>query len=95
MPEVLLRVSPWIEWRRRPIEEIREALEAQTHRRFLKTHLPLDGLPYHANVRYICVSRDPRDVFMSFLNHYGNYTDDLMARLNDRQIRHASTIVSA
>ena len=50
-------------------------IEAQRHRRFLKSHLPLDGLPYHANVKYLIVARDPRDVFMSLLNHYGNYTD--------------------
>jgi aryl sulfotransferase len=55
-------------------KEIHQALEAQTFRRFLKTHLPLDGLPYFPNVKYLIVCRDPRDVFMSLINHYGNYT---------------------
>ena len=45
-------------------------LEAQRHRRIVKSHLPLDALPYYPEVRYIVVVRDPRDVFMSFWNHY-------------------------
>jgi aryl sulfotransferase len=49
----------------------------------LKTHLPLDALPYHPQVRYVVVGRDPRDVFMSLYNHYSNYNDVMYARLND------------
>lgn len=78
-------VSPWIDARfHGPLEEVVAGLEAQNHRRFLKSHLPLDGLPYHPQVKYVVVARDARDVFMSFWNHYRNYTDDVMARLNDR-----------
>ena len=32
----------------RPIEDVRADLDGQQHRRFLKTHTPLDGLPYVA-----------------------------------------------
>ena len=49
----------------------------------LKTHLPLEALPYHEQVRYVVVGRDPRDVFMSLYNHYSNYNDIMYARLND------------
>ncbi len=49
----------------------------------LKSHLPLDALPYHPEVRYVVVGRDPRDVFMSLYNHYSNYNDVMYARLND------------
>ena len=49
----------------------------------LKTHLPLDGLPYHPELLYIVVGRDPRDVFMSLYNHYSNYNELLFSRLND------------
>jgi aryl sulfotransferase len=52
-----------------------ERLEAQKHRRFVKSHLPLDALPYWDDVRYIAVGRDTRDVFMSVFNHYSGYTD--------------------
>jgi aryl sulfotransferase len=76
LPDVLTRISPWIDRRFvEPIEEIVARIEAQPHRRFLKTHLPLDALPYDEGVRYIAVGRDTRDVFMSLWNHYRNYTD--------------------
>jgi aryl sulfotransferase len=78
-------VSPWVDARfQGPLEEVLAGLEAQTHRRFIKSHLPLDGLPYYPNVEYVVVARDARDVFMSLWNHYRNYTDDIMSRLNDR-----------
>ena len=78
-------VSPWVDARfQSPIEEVKAGLEAQTHRRFVKSHLPLDGLPYYPQVKYVVVARDARDVFMSFWNHYRNYTDGQMERLNDR-----------
>jgi len=83
MPVAL--VSPWLDARfHGPVEEVLSGLEAQTHRRFIKSHLALDGLPYYPNVKYVVVARDARDVFMSFWNHYRNYTDDMMGRLNDR-----------
>ncbi len=70
-------VSPWVDARFIPVpkDALGKQLEAMTHRRFLKSHLPLDGLPYHESVKYLIVARDPRDVFMSLLNHYGAYTD--------------------
>jgi aryl sulfotransferase len=75
--------SPWIDARfREPLEVVKTALDGMEHRRFVKSHLPLDGLPYHPEVRYVVVGRDPRDVFMSLWNHYGNYTDVQMGRLN-------------
>lgn len=39
--------------------------EALEHRRFFKSHLPLDALPYREEAKYIYVGRDTRDVFMS------------------------------
>lgn len=76
LPDTLWRVSPWLDARFfGPIEPILELIEAQEHQRFLKSHLPLDALPYHEQVRYIVVGRDTRDVFMSLWNHYRNYTD--------------------
>lgn len=68
----IMEVSPWLESPMTSIAQLMATLEAQRHRRVIKTHLPLDGLPYHANVRYIVVCRDPRDVFMSLWNHYRN-----------------------
>lgn len=82
-PIVLGDISPWLDFGRRPLEDVTQMLEAQTHRRCIKSHLPLDGLRYIPEVKYIVVGRDPRDVFMSLWNHYSSYTDDFMDELND------------
>lgn len=76
-------MSPWLGMRVRPLEAILALIEAQTHRRFLKSHLALDGLPYFPQVKYIYVGRDPRDVFMSLWNHYRNYTPFILTALNN------------
>jgi aryl sulfotransferase len=81
----LEKTSPWIDERPVSIDDTFGTLRRQTHRRFIKSHLPLDGLPYYPHLRYLIVARDPRDVFMSFANHYGNYTAFAYAVLNDDQ----------
>ena len=50
-------ISPWLDARfHGPLEEMRTGLAAQTHRRFVKSHLPFDGLPYFPNVKYLIVA---------------------------------------
>ena len=72
----LMSVSPWIDARWSGPEELtNRTLAGQTHRRFVKSHLPLDAIPYWDDVRYIAVGRDSRDVFMSIFNHWSAYTD--------------------
>ncbi len=66
------RISPWLDGRFSPIEEVLELFEQQTHRRFIKSHTPLNGLPYYENVTYLVCGRDPRDIFISMENHYAN-----------------------
>jgi aryl sulfotransferase len=75
--------SPWLDIRTRPLDSVIDLLEAQQHRRFIKTHLPLDGLPFYPQVRYIVVGRDARDVFMSLHNFYVNFTEETLAMGND------------
>ena len=75
--------SVWLDFRPESLDDTRKKLSEQTHRRFIKTHLPLDGLPYHENIKYIVVSRDVRDVFMSLWNHYGSYTDAANEKFNN------------
>ncbi len=73
-PRSLPAVSPWMEARFKGFsEEVFETLQAQTHRRFIKTHLPVDGLPLYDEVRYIHVARDGRDTVMSMHNHFTGY----------------------
>jgi aryl sulfotransferase len=67
-------LSPWLDVRWNPIDALIGTLESQQHRRFIKSHLPLDGLPFFPQVQYVVVGRDPRDVFMSLWNHHANYT---------------------
>jgi aryl sulfotransferase len=78
----LWELSLWLDRRPRPIEETIARLEAQQHRRFIKSHLPLDGLLYFPQVKYIVVARDARDVFMSLWNHYSNYTPEQYEHFN-------------
>jgi aryl sulfotransferase len=73
MPVSLM--SPWLDMALLPLDEIAAGLEAQTGRRFIKTHLPLDGIPFYEGNRYIVVGRDARDVFMSMWNHHMNYSE--------------------
>jgi aryl sulfotransferase len=68
-------MSPWVDMRLPPWEEKRLAIEAQSHRRFLKTHLPVDALVYSPKAKYLYVARDGRDVVWSFYNHHQNFND--------------------
>ena len=72
LPAPLAQLSPWLDMNTRPLAEVRADLEAQTHRRFIKTHTPLGGLPWDERVTYLHVSRDPRDVAQSWDNHMSN-----------------------
>jgi len=78
-PEVM---SPWLDMRVTPLELVLTGLEAQPHRRFIKTHLPLDGMRYEPDVKYLYVTRDGRDVFMSLWNHYSKLTPEFTALMN-------------
>lgn len=71
-PAPLGDLSPWLDMVNRPLAEVSAVLDAQTHRRFIKTHTPLDGLPLHAEVTYVVVGRDPRDVSISRAHHHAN-----------------------
>jgi aryl sulfotransferase len=58
------------------------AVEAQTHRRVLKSHLPADALIFSPRAKYIYVARDGRDVAWSAHNHRFNQTDGFYAERN-------------
>jgi len=65
-------ISPWMDVKHLPLDETLAMLEAQTHRRFIKTHTPLDGIPFYPQCTYLAVYRDPRDVHFSMRNHATN-----------------------
>jgi aryl sulfotransferase len=72
LPAPLAEISPWLDMQLSPIQEVVANFEAQNGRRVIKTHTPLDGIPYFENVSYVYCARDPRDVFMSLQNHLAN-----------------------
>lgn len=76
-------MSPWLEMRLKPIAEVLADLDAQTHRRFVKSHSPLNGLKFFDELRYIVVGRDIRDIFMSLWNHHTNYSDEMKRILSE------------
>lgn len=82
-PAAVMHMSPWIDRYRadNQIHEVLAQIEQQTHRRFLKTHLPLDALRYLPQLKYIFLSRDARDVFMSLWNHHSNYAPEQYDRI--------------
>ena len=82
-PKPIMEISAWIDRRfGEPIEAVLARIEAQEHRRFLKSHLPLDSLPFYDEVKYIHVARDGRDACMSLHNHATGYTDEALARFD-------------
>jgi len=83
-PAPVTTMSPWLDMAFPPLDVVAQALDAQTHRRFIKTHLALDGLPYFDTARYIVVGRDIRDVFMSIWNHHSGYSDNMKAMAKER-----------
>ncbi|MEO0903641.1 MAG: sulfotransferase domain-containing protein, partial [Pseudomonadota bacterium] len=71
-PEVETELSvkmPWIDIRVREMSEVAARLEAMTHRRSMKSHTPMDGLPLHDKAQYICVFRHPLDAHFSYRKH--------------------------
>ena len=79
LPQPLTRLSRWIERVTQPVEEVEAELGAQPYRRVLKTHTPLDGLPYFADASYVYCGRDPRDAFLSMLDHFDNLSEESLA----------------
>ena len=75
-------LSPWVDLRIMPPEAI-AGLEHQPHRRFLKTHLPLDALVFSPKAKYLYVGRDGRDVVWSLYNHHANANDMWYGALNN------------
>ncbi|AXI46551.1 hypothetical protein C1J03_11300 [Sulfitobacter sp. SK012] len=70
-PELSIKM-PWIDIRIREMEDVVGRLEAMTHRRAVKSHTPLDGLPYRKDGQFICVFRHPLDAHFSFRKHVRN-----------------------
>jgi len=72
LPAPLGRLSPWLDHLVAPRAEVYALLGAQQHRRFIKTHTPLDGLPLDPRASYLVTARHPLDVAVSSYHHCAN-----------------------
>jgi hypothetical protein len=84
LPAPLSRLSPEFDRLWTPVETLMSELDAQPWRRVIKTHTPLDGLPYFDNVSYIHCGRDPRDAFLSMIDHMQNTSEAVKAVVRER-----------
>ena len=74
LPAPLAQLSPWLDHLIVPREQVYARLAAQEHRRFIKTHTPLDGIPLDPRASYIVTARHPLDMAVS-LYHQGDNID--------------------
>ncbi|MFF5177698.1 sulfotransferase domain-containing protein [Micromonospora sp. NPDC000316] len=72
LPAPLIELSPWLDWRVESRDAVYRRLAAQPHRRFIKTHTPLDGVPLDPRVHYVVVARHPLDMAVSLYHQAGN-----------------------
>jgi aryl sulfotransferase len=84
LPMPLGKLSPWLDWLVTPRDQVFAMLEAQEHRRFIKTHTPLDGLPLDPRATYIVLGRHPLDMAVSLYHQGSNINRDRMRELTGR-----------
>lgn len=63
---------PWVDIRLRDLAQVAQRLDDMQHRRSMKSHTPMDGLPLHETAHYICVFRHPLDAHFSYRAHVRN-----------------------
>jgi Sulfotransferase domain len=85
-PAPLSELTPWLDQTIRPLDNVRAMYAAQQHRRFIKTHTPLDGLSVREGVTYVVVGRDPRDVMVSMEHHLANMDHDRVLALRGQAV---------
>ena len=81
-PRPVILTSPWLDATIfAPVDQVLAELEAQTHRRFIKTHLPFDSVPLYEDVKYIHVARAGLDACMSMHNHMLGFRPEMRQRM--------------
>ena len=81
-PAPAFELSPWLDARIVPLDDIIARVDAIPHRRFIKTHSPADCTPIFTECRYLAVYRDGRDVLVSFANHRRKMRPEVIEALN-------------
>lgn len=81
LPMLLSDLSPWIDTKLAPLDKVIAVLEAQPWRRIIKTHTPLDGIPYRDDISYVVCGRDARDGFLSMRDHGRNFSPERLGEM--------------
>lgn len=81
LPDSLTNISPWLDWLGAPRSDVYARLARQDHRRFIKSHTPLDGLPVVNQVTYMVTGRHPLDMAVSLYHQGGNLNRERMREL--------------
>jgi hypothetical protein len=87
LPAPLPVLSPWLDHQIEPVEDVVRRLEAQGHRRFVKTHTPLDGVPLDPRATYVVVARHPLDLAVSLYHQSDNIDRERLAELTGSPTR--------
>lgn len=75
-------LSPWLDARIVPVDDMLARVDAIPHRRFIKTHSPADCTPVFTQCRYLAVYRDGRDALVSWANHRRKMRPEVIEALN-------------
>lgn len=81
LPRPLGELSPWLDQLATPREDVYAHLAAQQHRRVIKTHTPLDGIPLDPRATYIVVARHPLDLAVSLYHQIDNIDHERLRKL--------------
>jgi aryl sulfotransferase len=83
-PRPISEIAPWFDRRELHTtpDDVMIGLDQQTHRRFIKSHVPFDGMPIHDDVKYLHVARDGRDSCLSYHNHCRAFGANALERLD-------------
>lgn len=81
LPAPLGHLSPWLDHLVEPLEAVATRLAAQRHRRVIKTHTPLDGVPIDPRVTYVVGARHPLDAAVAMYHQGDNLDRELMHQL--------------
>ncbi len=84
LPASLPELSPWLDWLPLSRDEVFSRLRAQQHRRFIKTHTPLDGIPLDPCATYIVAARHPLDMAVSLYHQSVNIDRGRLRQLTGR-----------
>ena len=80
-------MSPWLDFTLPSRAHRLGIVKEQKHRRFIKTHLPVDALVFSPRAKYLYIGRDGRDVVWSFHNHHAKLTPQFYEIFNNNPER--------